>query len=191
MRNLRCITSIIFIMVMFLVTEKIYPQGVEFSFHGGKASRIHANGIGGSVTINLPTGIKTIHAGARITYHLPSRNLSMSEINIDGSMVTVDGENSLFLYGVEGGITVLSSPLMIRAVMGVGRAQHFEEFMVSENDTMTKTTRKLNTHYIQPGVVVGMPLGIAIIGVEARYTRLEKGYSMPAIYGLVGFKFGL
>ena len=55
----------------------------------------------------------------------------------------------------------------------------------------SKTTRKLNTHYIQPGVVVGMPLGIAIIGVEARYTRLEKGYSMPAIYGLVGFKFGL
>ena len=163
-------------LLAFLVPVPVHAQGAEFSFHGGQAVEEYERGGGGSVIVNLPTGIRTIHVGARATYHLTS--------TMD------DGEKSLLLYGVDAGVTLVSSPILVRAMIGVGRAQDAEETVIVEDDTRTDITRTTNTYYAQPGVMIGMSLGIVFVGLEGRYISLDKGVSTTAVYATVGFKVG-
>ena len=158
------------------VAESVRAQGAEFSFHGGQALEEYQRGGGGSVVVNLPTGIRTVHAGARATYHLTTTE--------------EDGEKSLLLYGVDVGVTLVSSPILVRAMAGIGRAQDSEETVIVEGDTRTVITRTTNTYYAQPGVLIGVPIGIAFVGIEGRYIRLDKGMSTTAVYAMVGFKVG-
>lgn len=164
------------VLSIFLATDSIYAQGVEFSFHGGRTLDEYENGVGGSVNVNIPTGIRTIHAGARATYHIPTP--------------TDEGEISLLLYGVDAGVTIVSSPILIRATGGLGRAQVSEEMVIMEDDTRTDIIRTTNTYYFQPGVMLGVSLGIVFVGIEGRYIRLDKGPSTAAVYAMVGFKVG-
>ena len=165
-----CVLSIIF------AADSVHAQGVEFSFHGGRTLEEYENGVGGSVNVNIPTGVRTIHAGARATYHIPTP--------------TDEGEISLLMYGVDAGVTIVSSPILIRATGGVGRAQVSENMVILEDDTRTDITRTTNTYYVQPGIMLGVSLGIVFVGVEGRYIRLDKGPSTAAAYATVGFKVG-
>ncbi len=169
-------TSCLLWLLAFLAAEQVHAQGAEFSFHGGQALDEYERGGGGSVLVNLPTGIRTVHIGARATYHLTTT---------EG-----DGEKSLLLYGVDAGVTLVSSPILVRAVAGIGRAQDSEETVLMEGDTRTVITRTTNTYYAHPGVMIGASLGIAFVGVEGRYIRLDKGTSTTAVYAMVGFKVG-
>ena len=164
--------------VLFVLAgaESVRAQGAEFSFHGGQALEEYQRGGGGSVVVNLPTGIRTVHAGARATYHLTTTE--------------EDGEKSLLLYGVDVGVTLVSSPILVRAMAGIGRAQDSQETVIVEGDTRTVITRTTNTYYAQPGVLIGVPIGIAFVGIEGRYIRLDKGMSTTAVYAMVGFKVG-
>jgi len=159
-----------------IATAQVHAQGAEFSFHGGQAVDEYERGGGGSVLLNLPTGIRTVHVGARATYHLTTTE--------------TDGEKSLLLYGVDAGVTLVSSPILLRAMIGVGRAQDAEETVIQQDDTRTDITRTTNTYYAQPGVMIGMSLGIAFVALEGRYISLDKGVSTPAVYATVGFKVG-
>ena len=156
--------------------ERTHAQGAEFGFHGGQATEKYERGGGGSVIVSLPTGIRTVHVGARATYHLAKTG--------------DDGEKSLLLYGVDAGVTLVSSPILVRAMIGVGRAQDSEKSMNLEDDTRTDITRTTNTFYAQPGVFIGTSLGIAFVGIEGRYINLDKGVSTTAVYAMVGFKVG-
>ncbi len=167
-----CVVSLL----AFPAVEPAHAQGAEFSFHGGQALDEYERGGGGSVILNLPTGIRTIHVGARATYHVTTT---------EG-----DGEKSLLLYGVDTGVTLVSSPILVRATMGVGRAQDSEETVIVEDDTRTIITRMTNTYYAHPGVMIGMSLGIVFVGLEGRYISLDKGVSTSAVYATVGFKVG-
>ena len=53
-----------------VVTGSAHGQGAEFAFHGGQAVEEYERGGGGSLVVNLPTGIRTVHVGARATYHV-------------------------------------------------------------------------------------------------------------------------
>ena len=159
-----------------VAAEPAHAQGAEFSFHGGQAREAYERGGGGSVIVNLPTGIRTVHVGARATYHLTTT---------EG-----DGDKSLLLYGVDAGVTLVSSPILVRAMAGIGRAQDSEETVVLDDDTRTVITRTTNTYYAQPGVMIGASLGMVFAGVEGRYIRLDKGASTVAVYATVGFKVG-
>ncbi len=169
-------TSCLLWLPAFLAAEPVHAQGAEFGFHGGQALDEYERGGGGSVVVNLPTGIRTVHVGARATYHLTTT---------EG-----DGEKSLLLYGVDAGVTLVSSPILVRATMGVGRAQDSEETVLMEGDTRTVITRTTNTYYAHPGVMVGVSLGIVFVGLEGRYISLDKGVSTSAVYAMVGFKVG-
>lgn len=160
----------------FPAVEPVHAQGAEFSFHGGQALNEYERGGGGGVILNLPSGIRTIHVGARATYHL--------------STIEGDGEKSLLLYGVDAGVTLVSSPILVRAMIGVGRAQDSEETVIREDDTRTIITRTTDTYYAHPGVMIGMSLGIVFVGLEGRYISLDKGVSTSAVYATVGFKVG-
>lgn len=169
--------------IIFFVSLLAFPspeaaraQGAEFSFHGGQALNEYERGGGGGVILNLPSGIRTVHVGARATYHLKKT---------EG-----DGEKSLLLYGVDAGVTLVSSPILVRAMMGIGRAQDSEETVTLEDDTRTVITRTTNTYYAHPGVMIGMSLGIVFVGLEGRYISLDKGVSTSAVYATVGFKVG-
>ncbi len=156
--------------------ELVQAQGAEFGLHGGQATEEYERGGGGSVMLNLPTGIRTVHVGARATYHLaPSEG---------------DGEKSLLLYGLDAGVTVVSSPILVRAMIGVGRAQDSEQTVEQNGDTRTDITRTTNTYYAQPGVLIGASLGMVFVGIEGRYINLEKGVSTTAVYAMVGFRVG-
>lgn len=163
-------------LLAFPSAEAAHAQGAEFSFHGGQALNEYERGGGGGVILNLPSGIRTIHVGARATYHL--------------STVEGDGEKSLLLYGVDAGVTLVSSPILVRAMMGIGRAQDSEETVIREDDTRTVITRTTDTYYAHPGVMIGMSLGIVFVGLEGRYISLDKGVSTSAVYATVGFKVG-
>lgn len=176
MRIFRLIGPFLCVLSVFLFTRSALAQGAEFSFHGGQALEEYERGGGGSVIVNLPTGIRTIHLGARATYHLTTP---------EG-----DGEKSLLMYGVDAGVTLVSSPLVVRAMFGVGRAQDSVETMMVEDDTRTDITRTTNTYYAQPGVMIGASLGIVFVGIEGRYISLDKGVSTTAVYATVGFKVG-
>lgn len=169
---------ILFVVTLFAFpsAEPVHAQGAEFSFHGGQALNEYERGGGGSVILNLPSGIRTIHVGARATYHLTT---------IEG-----DGEKSLLLYGVDAGVTLVSSPILVRAMIGIGRAQDSEETVIREDDTRTIITRTTDTYYAHPGVMIGMSLGIVFVGLEGRYINLDKGVSTSAVYATVGFKVG-
>lgn len=174
--RLACRTFFVVFLLAFPAAEPAHAQGAEFSFHGGQALDEYDRGGGGSVILNLPTGIRTIHVGAKATYHLTTT---------EG-----DGEKSLLLYGVDAGVTLVSSPILVRAMMGVGRAQDSEETVILEDDTRTVITRTTNTYYAHPGVMIGMSLGIVFVGLEGRYISLDKGVSTSAVYATVGFKVG-
>ncbi len=174
--RLACRTFFVVSLLAFPAAEPAHAQGAEFSFHGGQALDEYDRGGGGSVILNLPTGIRTIHVGAKATYHLTTT---------EG-----DGEKSLLLYGVDAGVTLVSSPILVRAMMGVGRAQDSEETVILEDDTRTVITRTTNTYYAHPGVMIGMSLGIVFVGLEGRYISLDKGVSTSAVYATVGFKVG-
>ena len=176
MRTSRRIGYILCIVVTAAVTGSAGAQGAEFSFHGGQAMEEYERGGGGSLAINLPTGIRIVHIGARATYHVAKTD--------------DEGEKSLLIYGVDAGVTLVSSPILVRAMIGVGRAQDSEQTVVRNDDTRTATTTTTNTYYAQPGVLIGVPLGIAFVGIEGRYIRLDKGVSTAAVYAMVGFKVG-
>lgn len=168
-----------FILCMVLVadaTGSARPQGAEIAFHGGQAVEEYERGGGGSLVVNLPTGIRTVHVGARATYHVAKTD--------------DEGEKSLLLYGVDAGVTLVSSPILVRAMIGVGRAQDSEQTVIRDDDTRTATTTTTNTYYAQPGVLIGASLGPAFVGIEGRYINLEKGVSTAAVYAMVGFKVG-
>lgn len=176
MRILNRVGFMLCVLVAVAGTGSIHGQGAEFSFHGGQAVEEYERGGGGSMVVNLPTGIRTVHIGARATYHV---------------VTTQDeGEKSLLLYGVDTGVTLVSSPLLVRVMLGVGRAQDSEQKVIRDEDTRTVTTTTTNTLYAQPGVLVGASLGLAFVGIEGRYINLEKGVSTAAIYAMVGFKVG-
>ena len=159
-----------------VIPESAHAQGAEFSFHGGRVLDEYENGVGGGAYLNLPTGIRTIHLGARATYHLPAK--------------TDEGEISLLMYGVDAGVTLVSSPIVVRVTGGLGRAQVSEETVIVDGDVRTDITRTTNTYYVQPGAMVGVSLGIAFVGIEGKYIRLDKGTSTYAAYAMVGFKVG-
>ncbi len=178
MIKIRPIRSMCFALVAFvlLAAGSVHAQGAEFALHGGRALDEYRNGLGGGAYLNIPTGIRTIHVGARGTYHIPTK--------------TDEGEISLLMYGVDVGVTLLSSPLVVRAVGGLGRAQASYEQVIVEGDVRTDITRTTNTYYMQPGVLVGVSLGLAFVGIEGRYVRLDKGIRTYAAYATVGFKVG-
>ncbi len=159
-----------------LAPEPARAQGAEFGLLGGQATEEYERGGGGSIVLNLPTGIRTVHVGARATYHLATTE--------------DDGEKSLLLYGVDAGVTLVSSPVLVRAMIGIGRAQDSEQTVILDGDTRTDITRTTNTYYVQPGVLIGASLGIVFVGVEGRYINLDKGVSTTAVYAMVGFKVG-
>lgn len=164
------------VVVVAGVTGRAHGQGAEFSFHGGQAVEEYERGGGGGLVVNLPTGIRTFHVGARATYHV--------------AKTEDEGEKSLLLYGVDAGVTLVSSPILVRAMIGVGRAQDSEQTVIRDGDTRTATTTTTNTYYAQPGVLIGASLGPAFVGIEGRYINLEKGVSTAAVYAMVGFKVG-
>ncbi len=176
MRFARLTGPVLCVLFAIAGTGPAYGQGAEFSFHGGQALEEYERGGGGSVIVNLPTGIRTVHIGARATYHLPTPK--------------DEGEISMLLYGVDAGVTLVSSPILVRAVAGIGRAQVSEQTVILEEDSRTDITKTTNTYYAQPGVMIGMSLGIAFVGIEGRYIRLDKGMSTTAVYATVGFKVG-
>lgn len=172
----RRIGFILCVVVGAAVTGSAHAQGAEFGFHGGQAVEEYERGGGGSLIINLPTGIRTVHVGARATYHV--------------AKTEDEGEQSLLLYGVDAGVTLVSSPFLVRAMIGVGRAQDSSQTVIRDDDTRTATTTTTNTYYAQPGVLIGASLGPVFAGIEGRYINLEKGVSTAAVYAMVGFKVG-
>ena len=175
LQMIRRAACLLWLMAAF-APEPARAQGAEFGLHGGQATEEYERGGGGSVVVNLPTGIRTVHVGARATYHLAATE--------------DDGEKSLLLYGVDAGVTLVSSPILVRAMIGVGRAQDSEEKVQVEGDTRTVIARTTNTYYAQPGVLIGVSLGFAFVGIEGRYINLDKGVSTTAVYATVGFKVG-
>ena len=169
-------TACLLWLMIAVAPERAHAQGAEFGFHGGQAVEEYDRGGGGSVILSLPTGIRTVHIGARATYHLAESETG--------------GEKSLLLYGVDAGVTLVSSPILVRAMIGVGRAQDSDETRNLEDDTRTVITRTTSTYYAQPGVFVGASLGIAFVGIEGRFINLDKGVSTTAVYAMVGFKVG-
>lgn len=174
--QLICRTACLLCIMALVATESVHAQGAEFSFHGGQAVEEYERGGGGGVVVNLPTGIRTVHIGARATYHV--------------AKTEDEGEKSLLLYGVDAGVTLVSSPILVRAMIGVGRAQDSEQTVIRDDDTRTATTTTTNTYYAQPGVLIGASLGPMFAGIEGRYINLEKGVSTAAVYAMVGFKVG-
>lgn len=159
-----------------VATESAHAQGAEFNFHGGRVLDEYENGVGGGAYLNIPTGIRTIHVGGRATYHLPAK--------------TDQGEISLLMYGVDAGVTLVSSPIVVRVTGGLGRAQVSEETVIVDGDVRTDITRTTNTFYMQPGALIGVSLGIAFVGIEGKYIHLDNGTSTYAAYAMVGFKVG-
>ena len=172
----RRIGFILSVVVFAAVTGSAHAQGAEFAIHGGQAVEEYERGGGGSVVVNLPTGIRTVHVGARATYHV--------------AKTEDEGEKSLLLYGVDAGVTLVSSPILVRAMIGVGRAQDSSQTVIRDDDTRTATTTTTNTYYAQPGLLIGASLGPLSVGIEGRYINLEKGVSTAAVYAMVGFKVG-
>ena len=172
----RKIGLILCVVVTASVTGSVHGQGAEIAFHGGQAVEEYERGGGGSLVVNLPTGIRTVHVGARATYHV--------------AKTEDEGEQSLLLYGVDAGVTLVSSPILVRAMIGVGRAQDSEQTVTRNDDTRTATTTTTNTYYAQPGLLIGASLGPLSVGIEGRYINLEKGVSTAAVYAMVGFKVG-
>ncbi|MYA76827.1 MAG: hypothetical protein F4Y17_04375 [Gemmatimonadetes bacterium] len=66
----RKIGLILCVVVIASVTGSVHGQGAEIAFHGGQAVEEYERGGGGSLVVNLPTGIRTVHVGARATYHV-------------------------------------------------------------------------------------------------------------------------
>lgn len=176
MNILRRSVFILCIVTILGASEPVYPQGVEFSFHGGQAMEDYKNGVGASINLNIPTGIKTIHAGGRAIYHFPTS--------------TNDRDISLLLYGVDLGFTLLSSPIFIRAKGGLGRAQVSESLVILDDQIRTEITRTTDTYYVQPSINFIFSLGIAFVGIEGTYIRIDEGPNTMAVYGTVGFKVG-
>ena len=176
MRTYPRIGFILCIAVAAAVSDSARAQGAEFTFHGGQAVEEYERGGGGSLIVNLPTGIRTVHVGARATYHV--------------AKTEAGGEKSLLLYGVDAGVTLVSSPILVRAMIGVGRAQDSAQTVIQNDDTRTATSTTTKTYYAQPGVLIGASLGPAFVGIEGRYINLEKGVSTAAVYAMAGFKIG-
>ena len=174
-RLVRCVLAIGVLFVL-AATETARAQGMELRLLGGRALEEYETGAGGAVGVNLPTGVKPVFVGARGVYYLPVEKSG--------------GEVSMLLYGIDVGVTLVSSPLIIRAAAGVGQARVSEESTSEQGDVRTDITRTTNTYYVEPAILIGASLGPIMVGVEGRYIRVDKGPDTPAVYAMVGFRLG-